>query len=63
MQIKDLINMTLPEAEEIFKKEGIKYRITSVDNSPAVITADFNPDRINLKIQSDKKIITDAYYG
>lgn len=63
MQIKDLINMTLPEAKEKFAGENIKWRIVSVDNSPSVITADFNPDRINLKIQSDKEIITDAYYG
>jgi hypothetical protein len=44
-----LEGLSLYEAQQKLKDK--KYRILSIDNKPLIITCDYNPERLNLKIE------------
>jgi len=49
------------EVEALCQSSGIVYRITSVDGLPKIITMDYRPKRINLKIYNN--LVVDVSYG
>ena len=56
-----IIGKTRDEAYSFLEKAEIKHRVTKVDGMPRVITADFNPDRINLHLENS--IVVDLTMG
>lgn len=46
-----IIGKTRDEAYSILEKADIKHRVSRVNGQPRVLTADFNPERINLHIE------------
>lgn len=47
--MEQLEGLSLYEAQQKIKDK--KYRILSIDNKPLIITCDYNPERLSLKIE------------
>ena len=47
------VNLTLEEAKKKIKKAGAEPRITEVNGNGLIVSADFNPKRINLDVNND----------
>ncbi|MFC5052007.1 hypothetical protein ACFPK9_15500 [Rubritalea spongiae] len=50
----DFLELSLEEAEELAKKNGLKYRIVEVDGQPRPITMDLRMDRFNFHVENGK---------
>ena len=58
---KNLIGMDLDKAKEKIKKAGCDFRLVEYNGKALIVTNDFNPKRINLRI--DQEVVIDAYTG
>ena len=46
------VNMTFEDAKKRIEKAGATYRITEKDGNGLIVTADYDPKRINLDISN-----------
>jgi len=46
------VNMKFEDAKKRIEKAGAVYRITEKDGNPLIVSADYNPKRINLDINN-----------
>lgn len=54
-----LIGMDATDASDLSKQFGYRFRITSSDGVPRVVTRDFRPDRVNVAVVSGKVVSAD----
>ncbi len=47
------VNMNLEDAKKRIEKAGAVYRITEVNGNGQIVSADYNPKRINLDISNN----------
>jgi len=47
------VNMNLEDAKKRIEKAGASCRITEVNGNGVIVTADYNPKRINLDVSNN----------
>ena len=57
----DYVGLTLQKAEELAKHNGFTYRITELDGTSLMVTADYKSNRLNFRVK--KNIIIGVYPG
>ena len=50
---KSCVNLTLEEAKKKIEKAGATVRITEVNGNGVIVSADYDPKRINLDIHNN----------
>lgn len=61
LELEYLIGKNKHDVQKIVEYHGYSFRITSENGNDYMITCDFNPERVNVKIQND--LIIDADLG
>lgn len=59
--MKEYINKTLEEAQQLAVDKGLRSRIREVDGVGRMVTMDFRSDRVNLYVENG--IVIDAKIG
>ena len=52
MNYNFLIGMSIEEATKDLTNSRIPWRIAASENHPAILTCDFNPVRVNLRVEN-----------
>lgn len=55
--LKHLLGKTRVDAEKYIMSTGHEFRVVSQEGQYLLVTADFHPDRVNLRLSSDGKVI------
>lgn len=61
MQFSDWIGKTLTEVQDIAKGKGVRTRILQIDDTPMILTCDFDPSRVELIVENN--IVTQLRFG
>lgn len=59
--ITNIVGLPLDEAKRLLKAMGASYRVVSVDGNAYIVTADYRPARLNMKVVNNK--VSAVYYG